>query len=279
MAYDRFIIRECLWIVTEPVNIPVYDFDFRQFFECRTPYQPPLRLAGVARVGAFADYEELFDDCVRLGIDLIHSPAEHIRCSTLPAWYPLISDYTPRSRWYSKIPDFTEIENEFELPIFIKGSRQTSRHTVASIVRSQTEYIAATQIFRSDPILSWQEFVCREFVPLRPISGGIEGKVPASFEFRTFWWRGELVGAGPYWYEANKYKWTQEERKGALEVARQVVEKLKCNFLVIDLAQTVTGKWIIIECNDGMESGYAGASPFAIWQAITDLENKCRKEM
>ena len=43
---------------------------------------------------------------------------------------------------------------------------------------------------------------------------------------------------------------------------------------MVDLAQTTTGRWIIIECNDGMESGYAGASPFAIWQAIVDYETK-----
>jgi hypothetical protein len=52
----------------------------------------------------------------------------------------------------------------------------------------------------------------------------------------------------------------------------QAVVALRWNFVVIDLAQTITGKWIVIECNDGMESGYAGASPFAIWQAIIDQE-------
>jgi hypothetical protein len=85
---------------------------------------------------------------------------------------------------------------------------------------------------------------------------------------------GELVGAGPYWYEAAKYNWSQHEREAALEVGRRAVVALQCTFLVIDLAQTIAGKWIIIECNDGMESGYAGASPFAIWQAITDHELK-----
>jgi hypothetical protein len=278
VAYDRFIIRDRLWIITEPIGVPIYDFDFRRFFDCRTPYDPQLKMPAVARVGAFANYEELFEDCAKLGMDLIHSPAEHIKCSTLSGWYPLISDYTPRSRWYSDIPDFAEIEREFELPIFIKGSRQTSRHkAAASIVRTQAEYLAATQIFRSDPILRWQDFVCRQFVPLRPISGGREGEIPASFEFRTFWWRGELVGAGPYWFEANKYNWSQRERDAALDVARRAVAKVRCNFLAIDLAQTVSGKWIVIECNDGMESGYAGASPFAIWQAITDHEALSRR--
>jgi len=216
-----------------------------------------------------------FEDCAKLGIDLVHSPEDHIKCSTLPGWYPLIADHTPRSRWFSEVPDFSEIQSTFELPVFIKGARQTSQHkAAASIVRNQGEYEAAASIFRSDPVLRWQDFVCREFIPLRPVAGGIQGKIPASFEFRTFWWRGQLVGAGRYWYEASHYIWSEQERDAALEVARHAVIALQCTFLVVDLAQTTSGRWIVVECNDGMESGYAGASPFALWQAIIDYEAK-----
>ncbi|MFT5471649.1 MAG: hypothetical protein ACI8UO_006786, partial [Verrucomicrobiales bacterium] len=122
------------------------------------------------------------------------------------------------------------------------------------------------------PILRWQDFVCRELLELKPVAGGVEEKIPASFEFRTFWWRGELVGSGRYWFEADDYNWTEEEKSAALKVARHAVVALGCAFLVVDLAQTAVGNWIIIECNDGMESGYAGASPFAIWQNIIEIE-------
>jgi hypothetical protein len=43
-------------------------------------------------------------------------------------------------------------------------------------------------------------------------------------------------------------------------------------FLAVDVAQTTSGEWIVIECNDGQESGYAGVSPFALWQSIVDIE-------
>ena len=57
VSHDKFIIQDSLWIITEPVGVPIYDFDFRQFFECRTPYEPQKSVSGVARVGAFEDYE------------------------------------------------------------------------------------------------------------------------------------------------------------------------------------------------------------------------------
>jgi hypothetical protein len=94
----------------------------------------------------------------------------------------------------------------------------------------------------------------------------------APFEFRTFWRRGQLVGARGHWFEADDYSWNDSEREAALEVAGHAVEALDCAFLVVDLAQTSEGEWMIIECNDGMESGYAGASPFAIWQKIIEIE-------
>lgn len=275
MQRDRFILEDRLWVVTNPVGVAVYDFDFRQFFDCRTPYDVGLDpLPGVARIGAFADYPALYSEGNAFGIELVHTPEEHLRCTTLSAWYPLIENLTPRSRIYATIPSFAEIENDFELPIFVKGARQTSKHqAAASIVHSRDDFNTATTIFESDPILRWQEFVCRELVELRPVQGGTSGKIPASYEFRTFWWRGELVGAGRYWYEADDYAWTVSERLAALKIAAQAVDALQCTFLVVDLAQTPAGDWLVIECNDGMESGYAGASPFAIWQNIIEIES------
>lgn len=275
MSLDRFVIQNSLSLITEPVGVSAYDFDFRQFFDCRTPYEFQNSVTGVARVGAFDDYETFYSNAAKEGINLVHSPEEHTRCTSLPIWYPLIEKLTPRSRWYSDIPDFDEIESEFGLPVFIKGSRQTSKHNAAaSIVQNHQDFDEAVRIFRSDPILHWQDFVCRELVALRSISGGSDDKIPASFEFRTFWWKGALVGSGPYWLEANKYNWSEAEKSTALKIAKIAVDAINCAFLVVDLAQTTTGDWVVIECNDGMESGYAGASPYAIWQNIIDRENK-----
>lgn len=270
---DLFLLEDCLWVSQTTIHVPIYDFDFRQYFDCRIPYGEVSVKSGVARVGAFEDYKAYSTQLREFGVTLVHSESDHYKCTQLPKWYPLIEKFTPRSIWYSNIPSFEEIEENFELPVFVKGSRQTAKHSAeASIISNRDDYDRVVAIFKQSPILHWQEFVCREYISLRSISGGIEGKVPASFEFRTFWWKGQLVGDGRYWFEAKDYNWSNNERTDALAIAKEAVERLNCDFVVIDLAMTCEGEWIIIECNDGMESGYAGVSPFSMWGKIIAIE-------
>jgi len=154
-----------------------------------------------------------------------------------------------------------------------------SRHKAAlSILRSPDDYRAAMEAFQKDRILHWQEIVCREFVPLRPVPAGASAAdvIPASFEYRTFWWRGQCVGAGPYWAAVTSYDWTQAEAQPALAVAAQAAQRLALPFLVVDVAQTVDGRWIVIEVNDAQESGYAGIAPLPLWQRIVEMEREYR---
>jgi hypothetical protein len=174
LSSDNFLIQDRLWLFTTPTHVPIYDFNFRQFFDCRSPYQsPPNPIPAVARIGAFSDYAALHAEVAATGGTLINTPEQHERASFLPLWYPLLTDHTPRSRWFDQFPPFAELEAEFGLPFFLKGSRQTSRHQASlSIIKSQADHEAARLAYQQDPILRWQQIVCREFIPLRSIPGG-----------------------------------------------------------------------------------------------------------
>ncbi|MCW5869807.1 MAG: ATP-grasp domain-containing protein [Candidatus Eremiobacteraeota bacterium] len=110
----------------------------------------------------------------------------------------------------------------------------------------------------------------REFVPLRPVGQAIAGKLPPSFEFRIFWWYGTLVGAGPYWGGWD-CRWTDSEKAAALRLAAWTAAQVGCPFMVVDLAMAADGDGIVIECNDAMESEYAGISPLGLWHSILDV--------
>src|SRR5689334_8032932 len=125
---DLLHLANKVWVLSTPTGIPIYDFDFRAYFPCTSPWQRNKEVSAVARIGAFEDYSVTFAGLLADGIRLVHSPDEHFRASQLPGWYPLIEDVTPRSRCFATLPEPNDIEQEFQWPVFVKGIRQTSRH-------------------------------------------------------------------------------------------------------------------------------------------------------
>lgn len=270
---DLLQVEERLWLLTAQTGQGIYDFAFDRFFACRRPYVLPESMEVVARVGVWNDYAERYRELAEAGIRLVHTPEQHLQATELPHWYPKLTDLTPRSVWFDERPDAETVERLLGWPVFVKGERQTSRHRKSlSIIEGPAQFRQAMQAYANDPILHWQRVVCRELRPLRRVEEGAPDRIPSSFEFRTFWWKGQLVGWGPYWWQGTPYTLTSEEQREALGLGREVARRLDVPFLVVDVAQEVSGRWIVIECNDGQESGYAGASPFALWQAILDIE-------
>ena len=270
---ELILLEETVWVLVGKVGLSSYDFNLSQFFSCRHPWQRPEQITAIGRFGAVTNYDELYAELAAEGISLIHSPAQHLLASELPYWYPLLVGLTPKSFWFSEPPSFEPVAQTLGIPLFLKGSRQTSRHRAAlSIVHTQVEYDRAIEVYATDPILQWQDLVCREFVRLRPVTSISTIKIPASFEFRSFWWHGNCVGVGQYW--STNYDWNQDEKRAGLTIAQAAASRLNLPFVVIDIAQTITGEWIAIECNDAQESGYAAVSPFSLWQNIIDLERQ-----
>src|SRR5688572_17906535 len=129
LAADLFELEGRLWVIAAETGVPGYDFPFGSFFAVRRPWNREQRVMAVARLGATGEYAERFN---RLrdedAIVLVHDPAEHLRCSQLPGWYPLLSDFTPRDLWFDRAPSAATVESHFDWPVFVKGERQTSRH-------------------------------------------------------------------------------------------------------------------------------------------------------
>jgi hypothetical protein len=273
---DLILLEDTVWVLVGKVDLPSYDFDLAQFFACRRPWHRPEKIVAIGRFGAVTNYAELYQELAAEGIFLVHSPEQYLLASELPHWYPLLEGLTPKSLWFSTAPEFNTVVETLGLPLFLKGSRQTSRHRAAlSIIHSAEDYKTAIKVYREDPLLSWQDLVCREFIKLRPVRSTPTEKIPPSFEFRTFWWRGHCIGSGQYW--SRDYNWDRQEEIAALAIARAAALRLDLPFVVIDIAQTTTGEWIAIECNDAQESGYGAISPFSLWQNLIDIERRHRK--
>ena len=277
MSADRFTlarVEDRLWLATAATGLAAYDLDFASHFACRHPFRLDREVTAVARMGAAEDYAARFESLLQTGVRLIHSPAQYRLTSLLPEWYPLLSDLTPRTRCYEEPPTARQVGDEFGWPVFLKGERQTSRHdAAAAVARDAGEFERAMGLWRADPILRWQRVVARQHVPLRPASDvpAAANVLPASFEFRTFWWRGRPVGFGRYW-TSHVYAATDAERAAALAVALEAARRLDVPFVAVDVAQAGDGRWWVIEPNDAQDCGYAGVAARAMWRRVFDAE-------
>ncbi len=266
------LVEDTVWIVAKPIGFAQYDFDFEAQFQCKHPYRLDECVTAIARLGTAPDYNLRYEEFQEWGISLINSPEQYQRSSYLPFWYPLIEEFTPRSRWYEHLPTVDEILEEFSLPIFIKGERQTNKHSGKSIIRTKDELIQFLADWDRESILWWQRLVCREYVELESVVNESGADLPKSYEFRSFWFRGELVGVGRYWVAA-QYDIDEVGLSAVSETGSIIAQRLDVPFLVIDFARTATGKWIVIECNDGQDSGYAGVNPRGLWRTIIELSS------
>ncbi len=263
------LVDKKLFVASQAVGISVYDFNFELNFSCSHPYRIEQELPCVLRVGAIADYAAVYAQQLSMGLRLVNSVEEHARASELEHWYPLIEDLTPRSVVFDELPPAGVIEQQFAWPVFIKGTRQTSKHNPdLSIARDRRQYETIVRLYQDDPILHWQRPVIREFVPLASVPGQVPGKVAPSIEYRSFWWHGRCVGWGRYWYQLAAYD--PADVQAGLIVAQTAARRLAVPFLVVDFAKTADGRWIVIECNDAQESGYAGVPPGVLWRNVLD---------
>jgi ATP-grasp domain, R2K clade family 3 len=263
-------LEEKLIVVSQEVGASVYDFDFDLHFACSHPHILESEETCVLRIGPIVDYAAEYQEKQNMGLRPVNSPAEHARASELEVWYPLIKDLTPRTMVFNTLPTAEEIEANFAWPVFLKGSRQTSKHNPElSVIADRVHYKSVAERYLNDPILHWQKPVVREFIPLVPVAGQVPGHVRPSLEYRSFWWYGECVGWDRYWYQIPPYE--SPDVADGFMVASQVAKRLNVPFLVVDVAKTTADCWIAIECNDAQESGYASIPPYELWRKILAL--------
>ena len=76
------------------------------------------------------------------------------------------------------------------------------------------------------------------------------------------------MGCGHYWYQLPAYG--AGDLEVGVSIACEAAKRVSVPFLVVDIARTTKGEWIVIECNDAQEAGYVGLPPNVLWQNILE---------
>ena len=239
----------------------------QKYFTC-TPYLSQCSGTVLARYSAVPFYKDTEAEINMLGGRLLNTYSEHQYIAHMDWAFDCLVGMTPKTydSWYG-LPEGQYI---------IKGCTTSKKHNWSTHMYCPTVKdipIVASRLL-DDQYISEQGLVVREYIPLKKLDEGVNG-LPITNEYRTFWL---VVGGIPkclcsgfYWasvYEGEVGGLSQK----AWEVLNQAAQAMAEHaiFFVLDIAETSTGDWIIIEVNDGQQSGLCGCDADELYQRLSE---------
>lgn len=220
----------------------------------------------IPRYSALPFYKEFEADVTYLGAKIINTFREHRYVADLKTWYLDLCDQTPRT-WF----DMETLPEEG--PFVLKGETSSKKFQWNShmFAKNKKEAIQVHSRLAEDGYVGYQEIVARQYVPLKKLAQGFQG-LPISEEYRYFVLDGEILCGAFYWSE--HYDVIDEKDRDISQVPtewlQEVIEAVKhrVRFFVIDVARTEDGKWIVIELNDGQQSGLSMNDPDILYSRL-----------
>lgn len=193
------------------------------------------------------------------GIVLINTPKEYEKYHTLPGWYPDFAEETAESVWESEgKPEYAlSMAKSLAGPYIVKDFVKSRKHEwydacfIQDIAdRENAEKIIRNFIARQGASLVGG-IVLRRFEALKQTGFHERSGMPLSEEYRAFIYAGKIMMIDDYWDENGEGKISAEERLWI----ESIVNRVKSNFVTVDIARKEDGSLIIMELGDGQVSG------------------------
>ena len=215
----------------------------------------------VARYSALPFYRELEVDLQSLGCRLINSYGEHSWIANFDYYEDLV-EFTPES-W----DDYSFQHCDYAGPFVIKGRTNSRKFEWNKLMFAPTrkDAVRIAAELAGDGLIGPQGVIYRKYVPLRTFEVGLNG-LPFTNEWRFFFLREKCLSYGYYWSSADDVSLGQINPV-AIELAQRIAKIVaeRVPFFVLDLAETEEGDWILIEVNDGQQSGLSENDPNTLY--------------
>lgn len=211
-----------------------------------------------------AQYTTFYDALMSRGIQLINDARQYRNTHYLPASLDIIKDHTPRTVYLETDAKDLSYEALVQsllpfagIPIIVKDYVKSEKHywNQACYIASSSDKDNVQRVVKRFLELRGDAFegglVFREFVDLQPMTEHPTSGMPLSKEYRIFYLNKLPVMTVRYW-DIDGYDSDDEPPVGLFD---EVAARVQSRFFTMDVAQTVDGRWIIIELGDGQVAG------------------------
>lgn len=217
----------------------------------------------IGRYSVLPFYEELDRELKLSDSMLINSWKQHSYIASMMSWVEHLGDLTPKTwKTWQNLPEGAYV---------LKGATNSRKQSWLThmFCPNLASIPSVSRRLYDDSLLIDQGIVIREYVPLVKLDEGLNG-LPITNEWRCFFLGKRLLAKGYYWgthpEAMEKAAWTDE----AMSVAQKAADIVSnhVNFFVIDVAETQSGRWIVVEINDGQMSGLSTIPPIDLYTEL-----------
>jgi hypothetical protein len=224
----------------------------------------------IGRYSVLPFYRELEQELDDFGSKLINSFRQHSYIADLGNWVDDLGDLTPRTwRRLQDIPDNAG-------PFVVKGATNSKKFQWKTHMFAQSKRDAVEVACRlmDDGLICDQHIYAREYVPLVKLMDGLQG-MPVAEEYRFFVCDKQVLCGGFYWsnYEDDIPGGCPDPSSVPASFLQEVITRIgdSARFYVVDVARTQSGKWIVIELNDGQMSGLSRTDPKVLYSKLKEV--------
>jgi hypothetical protein len=207
-------------------------------------------------------------EIINIGAKLINSYNQHLYIADLQNYISDLKDLTPKT--WDRLQDLPD-DKSFVLKGETNSKKSNwNKNMFASNKREAGEVYSK---LCDDTLIGQQKIYIREYIPLVTYFTGIGG-VPITKEFRFFIAYGQVLSGAYYWQNyAEEFDSLPSVDEVPKEFLQSVIDKVgnNSNFYVVDVAQTTDDKWIVIELNDGCQSGLSCNDPGILYKNLKNL--------
>jgi hypothetical protein len=212
----------------------------------------------IGRYSVLPFYNELENDIIRIGAQLINTYKQHNYIADLWNWYGDLKDHTPKT--WQNIYDIDD-----DGPFILKGCTNSKKFLWNTHMFAQTKRDAINVLckLQDDELIGMQQIYIRKYIPLKKLTEGLHG-LPISEEYRFFICNDNIICGNFYW--SNHIEDVNIDPNPPLSAFEFVIDivniiRTEACFYVIDIAKTENDDWIVIELNDGQMSGLSNNDP------------------
>lgn len=221
----------------------------------------------IGRYSVLPYFKELQNEVDYVGATLINSLKQHRYIADLRNWVEDLRELTPKT-WY-------RLEEVDEPGPYVLKGKTNSRKDDWKTHMFAADIQAAGQVYwklATDGLIGGekQDIYVRKFVPLKTLLVGLNN-LPVSVEFRFFCAFGEVICGAFYW---SNYVDDLPEVPDVNQVPKAFLQEVlrrigdRAPFVVVDVALTAAGEWIVVELNDGQMSGLSENDPNLLYEGL-----------